>query len=109
MASANALLELMGLGEKDVYPIPWPITHIGGASVLAASLRGGVHLVLFETFDPATTPGRMAQYEPTVLGTAVPFFRAYLDAARAANDQPLFPSPAVRVFRGRTRPHRDPR
>jgi cyclohexanecarboxylate-CoA ligase len=100
MASANALLELMGLGEKDVYPIPWPITHIGGASVLAASLRGGVHLVLFETFDPATTPGRMAQYEPTVLGTAVPFFRAYLDAARAASDRPLFPSLRFGCFGG---------
>jgi len=100
MASANALLELMGLGEKDVYPIPWPLTHIGGASVLAASLRGGVHLVLFDTFDPATTPGRMAQYEPTVLGTAVPFFRAYLDAARAAGDQPLFPSLRFGCFGG---------
>ncbi len=100
MASANALLDLMGLGEKDVYPIPWPITHIGGASVLAASLRGGVHLVLFETFDPTTTPGRMAQYEPTVLGTAVPFFRAYLDAARAANDQPLFPRLRFGCFGG---------
>ena len=100
MASANALLDLMGLGEKDVYPIPWPITHIGGASVLAASLRGGVHLVLFETFDPATTPSRMAQYEPTVLGTAVPFFRAYLDAAHAANDQPLFPRLRFGCFGG---------
>jgi len=100
MASANALLELMGLGEKDIYPIPWPVTHIGGASVLAASLRGGVHLVLFETFDPATTPGRMAQYEPTVLGTAVPFFRAYLDAAHAAGDQPLFPSLRFGCFGG---------
>ena len=100
MASANALLDLMGLGQGDVYPIPWPITHIGGASVLAASLRGGVHLVLFDAFDPATTPGRMARYEPTVLGTAVPFFRAYLDAARAADDQPLFPSLRFGCFGG---------
>ena len=100
MASANALVELMGLGEKDVYPIPWPITHIGGASVLAASLRGGVHLVLFEAFDPATTPDRMARYQPTVLGTAVPFFRAYLEAARAADDPPLFPSLRFGCFGG---------
>ena len=100
MASANGLLNLMGLGVRDIYPIPWPLTHIGGASVLAASLRGGVHLVLFEAFDPATTPGRMAQYEPTVLGTAVPFFRAYLDAAHAAEDQPLFPSLRFGCFGG---------
>ena len=100
MASANALLELMGLGENDVYPIPWPITHIGGASLVAASLRGGVHLVFFETFDPATTPGRMARHEPTVLGTAVPFFRAYLDAAGTATRQPLFPSLRFGCFGG---------
>ena len=52
MTSSNALLELMGFREGDVYPIPWPITHIGGASVLATSIRGGVHLILFEAFDP---------------------------------------------------------
>ncbi len=100
MASANALLDLMGLGEADVYPIPWPITHIGGASVLASSLRGGVHLVLFETFDPSETPRRMALYKPTVLGTAVPFFRAYLDAARGDSEQSLFPSLRFGCFGG---------
>ena len=100
MASANAMLELMGLGERDLYPIPWPITHIGGASVLATSLRGGVHLVLFDAFDPATTPVRMARHDPTVLGTAVPFFRAYLDVARADGDQPLFPSLRFGCFGG---------
>ena len=91
MSSANGLLDLMGLGETDVYPIPWPITHIGGASILTSSLRGGVHLVLFETFDPTETPVRMARHRPTVLGTAVPFFRAYLDAARRPGEESLFP------------------
>ncbi len=100
MSSANALLDLMGLGESDVYPIPYPITHIGGASVLASSLRGGVHLVLFENFDPAETPVRMARHEPTVLGTAVPFFRAYLDAASRHGDEPLFPSLRIGCFGG---------
>ncbi len=100
MSSANGLLDLMGLGEADVYPIPWPITHIGGASVLASSLRGGVHLVLFENFDPAETPVRMARHKPTVLGTAVPFFRAYLDAASQHGDEPLFPSLRFGCFGG---------
>jgi cyclohexanecarboxylate-CoA ligase len=100
MASADALLDLMGLGGTDVYPIPWPIAHIGGVSVLAASLRGGVHLVLFETFEPMATPGRMAQHDPTVLGTAVPFFRAYLDAAAASDHGPLFPSLRFGCFGG---------
>ena len=100
MSSANGLLDLMGLGETDVYPIPWPITHIGGASVLTSSLRGGVHLVLFENFDPAETPFRMALHKPTVLGTAVPFFRAYLDAASRHRDGPLFASLRLGCFGG---------
>ena len=105
MSSANGLLDLMGLGETDVYPIPFPITHIGGAAVLASSLRGGVHLVLFENFDPAETPGQMAVHQPTVLGTAVPFFRAYLDAASRHGDEPLFPSLRFGCFGGAPVPH----
>jgi cyclohexanecarboxylate-CoA ligase len=100
MSSSNALLELMGFSENDVYPIPWPITHIGGASVLVTSVRGGVHLVLFETFEPAETPRRMALHEPTVLGTAVPFFRAYLDAARQIDHAALFPALRFGTFGG---------
>lgn len=100
MSSSNALLELMGFGQDDVYPIPWPITHIGGASVLATSIRGGVHLVLFDSFDPAETPHRMAVYKPTALGTAVPFFRAYLDAARNNVEAPLFPALRFGTFGG---------
>jgi len=100
MSSANGLLDLMGLGEADVYPIPWPITHIGGVSVVAASLRGGVHLVLFENFDPAETPVRMARHRPTVLGTAVPFFRAYLEAASRQGAEPIYPSLRFGCFGG---------
>jgi acyl-CoA synthetase (AMP-forming)/AMP-acid ligase II len=100
MSSANGLLDLMGLGEADVYPIPWPITHIGGASVLAASLRRGVHLVLFESFEPVGTPVRMAAHKPTVLGTAVPFFRAYLEAASQHGGESLFPSLRFGCFGG---------
>ncbi len=100
MSSSNALLELMGFGEDDVYPIPWPITHIGGASVLVSGIRGGVHLVLFEAFDPSETPIRMAIYKPTALGTAVPFFRAYLDAAANNTDIALFSNLRFGTFGG---------
>lgn len=100
MSSSNPLLDLMGFGEDDVYPIPWPITHIGGASVLTTSIRGGVHLILFDSFDPAETPRRMAVYKPTALGTAVPFFRAYLDAARDSLGAALFPALRFGTFGG---------
>jgi acyl-CoA synthetase (AMP-forming)/AMP-acid ligase II len=60
--------------------------------MLAAALLTGMRLALFETFDPATTPLRIAAHNPTFLGTATPFFVAYLEAQRAHGNQRLFPS-----------------
>jgi acyl-CoA synthetase (AMP-forming)/AMP-acid ligase II len=100
MASSRALLAGVGFGDGDVYPIAWPVSHIGGASMLTTSLVGGVQLVLFDTFDPATTPGRMAAHAPTLVGTAVPFFRAFLDAQRRSGDEPLLPALRAGAFGG---------
>jgi len=80
VASAASLSERLGFGPSDVYPIAWPFTHIGGIAMLVTSLNTGVRLVLFDVFDPATTADRMAVHRPTMLGSAVPFFRAFLDA-----------------------------
>jgi len=92
MAAANGMVSFLGMGAGDVYPIAWPFSHIGGATMLTAALVGGALLVLFDVFDPATTPERMAAHDPTILGSAVPFFRAYLDAQIRHGDMPLFPA-----------------
>lgn len=92
MASAASLSERLGFGPNDVYPIAWPFTHIGGIAMLVTSLNTGVRLVLFDAFDPATTADRMATHQPTMLGSAVPFFRAFLDAEHRAESGTLFPN-----------------
>ena len=91
MASADTLSQRLGFGPADVYPIAWPFTHIGGIAMLVTALRTGVRLVLFDVFDPATTAIRMATHRPTMLGSAVPFFRAFLDAEHRASGGSLFP------------------
>ena len=91
ISSSNGMTDLMGFGPEDVYPIAWPFSHIGGGAMLATSLRRGTKLVLYDTFDPVTTPRHMAAVGPTVLGSAPPFFRAYLDAQYRHGDEPLFP------------------
>ncbi len=91
MASANAMNDQLGIGEGDRYPIAFPLTHIGGISMITAALRGGAQLVLFDRFDPATTGERMAAHRPTLLGSAQPFFRVYLDAQYRHGSEPLFP------------------
>jgi acyl-CoA synthetase (AMP-forming)/AMP-acid ligase II len=92
MASAQGMTGHLGFGDGDVYPIAYPVTHIGGMTMTTAALRNGGRLVLLDTWDPVTTPERVARHRPTILGTAQPFFRAYLDAQRRHGAEPLFPA-----------------
>ena len=55
--------------------------------MLAASLHTGMRLVLFDAFDPATRRSRSPRTGPTLLGTATPFFVAFMAAQRAARGQ----------------------
>jgi acyl-CoA synthetase (AMP-forming)/AMP-acid ligase II len=90
MASSNAQIAYIGLRDTDLFPIPFPIAHIGGIMVLTAYLRTGGRLLLIETFDPVASPIVMADHGATVLGSATPFFHAYLAAQRRHGDEPLF-------------------
>ncbi len=92
IAGSAAVVEMVGTNSSDVDPIAFPIAHIGGAAMLATALLTGMRLVLFGAFDPATTPFSIAAHNPTLLGTATPFFVAFLQAQRANGDRPLFPS-----------------
>ena len=92
IAGSAGVLDMVGASSSDVNPIVFPVAHIGGAAMLAAALLTGMRLVLFEAFDPATTPIDIAAHNPTFLGTATPFFVAYLEAQRAHGDRSLFPS-----------------
>lgn len=91
MASARGMTGQLGFRDGDVYPVAYPVAHIGGLTMTTAALRNGGRLVLFDTWNPATTPERVARHRPTILGTAQPFFRAYLDAQRRHGTEPLFP------------------
>lgn len=91
IASSNGVVDGLGMCAGDVYPIAWPLAHIGGIAMLSASLRAGGRLVLFDSFDPVVTPERMAEHGPTILGSATPFFRGYVSAQRLHGDRPLFP------------------
>jgi cyclohexanecarboxylate-CoA ligase len=92
IAGSAGVVGMVGATSSDVNPIVFPIAHIGGAAMLAAALLTGMRLVLFEAFDPTTTPLAIAAHNPTFLGTATPFFVAYVEAQLAHGDQLLFPS-----------------
>ncbi|MHC1354462.1 class I adenylate-forming enzyme family protein [Mycobacterium avium subsp. paratuberculosis] len=92
IAGSAGVVGMVGATSSDVDPIAFPVAHIGGAAMLATALLTGMWLVLFEAFDPAATPLAIAAHNPTFLGTATPFFVAYLEAQRAQGNRPLFPS-----------------
>jgi acyl-CoA synthetase (AMP-forming)/AMP-acid ligase II len=91
MHSATGPIQVAGASPDDVIPIAIPVSHIGGLTMLTASLMSGMRLSLFDNFDPVTTPERMAAQGATILGSAVPFFLAYFEAQRRHGDTPLFP------------------
>ena len=104
MCSASGPLCAGGASSTDVNALAIPISHIGGITMLTASLMSGMRLVLFDTFDPAATPERMAAHGSTLLGSAVPFFLAYFDAQRRHGAEPLFPDLRALVAGGAPMP-----
>jgi acyl-CoA synthetase (AMP-forming)/AMP-acid ligase II len=88
----------------DVYPIVFPVSHIGGANMLAAALQVGYCLPLVEAFDAERTPLFLAEQGATLLGTALPMFQAYLAAQRKHGDEPLFPRLRTCVGGGAPKP-----
>lgn len=92
MASASGVIGQLGAGPADINPLAFPISHIGGVTMLTASLVTGMELLLFDRFDPATTAERMAAHGVTMLGSAVPFYVVFMAAQQRHGDEPLFPN-----------------
>jgi acyl-CoA synthetase (AMP-forming)/AMP-acid ligase II len=91
IAGSAGVVGMFGASNTDVNPIAFPVSHIGGAAMLAASLLTGMRLVLFDAFDPVHTPTAIAAHRPTMLGSATPFFVAFMAAQREHGTEPLFP------------------
>lgn len=91
IAGSAGVVGMFGASSSDVNPIAFPVSHVGGAAMLAASLLTGMRLVLFDAFDPASTPKAIAAHRPTMLGSATPFFVAFMAAQGDHGAEPLFP------------------
>ncbi|HVW40780.1 MAG TPA: AMP-binding protein [Amycolatopsis sp.] len=91
IASAEATLVQGEIDPDDVFPMAFPFAHIGGVGWLVITFRVGCKIVLLDAFDPAESPRIMAEQEATILGSATPFFNAYLAAQREFGSEPLFP------------------
>ncbi len=90
MSGAAGVVGMVGANTSDVDPLAFPISHIGGSAMLAAALLTGMRLVLFDSFDPVTSPWRIAAHRPTLLGSATPFFVAFIEAQRSGGGPRVF-------------------
>ncbi|WP_375486142.1 class I adenylate-forming enzyme family protein [uncultured Mycobacterium sp.] len=90
-ASSNTMSKDLPFEADDVFPIAFPIAHIGGAAVMITALRIGFSVQLVDVFDPEKTPLEMAAAGATILGSATLFFNAYLAAQRQHGTARLFP------------------
>lgn len=97
-AMANGLVERYRITSEDCIPIPFAYAHIGGAIWTAAALRTGCRLLLLESFDRLESPRIIGAAGATLIGSALPFFQAYLQAQERNGATPLFPK--LRSFVG---------
>ena len=92
MAGASGVLGSMGVRPDDVVPMPFPIAHIGGICMLTTALVSRCTALLVEAFDMERSPLVFAEHGASLLGSAVPFFHAYLAAQRKHGPEPLYPA-----------------
>jgi cyclohexanecarboxylate-CoA ligase len=97
MHSAYGMCERMQMTAADRNAIAFPVTHIGGLTLLFGDLIVGSASILLETFTDAGI-AVLAREGVTLAGSGTPFNLAYLRAQRDQPDRPLFP--AVRAFPG---------
>ena len=98
MNGATAPILGWALGEDDRIAIPYPYTHIGGFCVTVAAMYTGAQLLFTDIFDSVNSPLVMSKKEATLLGSAVPFYNAYLKAQLDHGAEPLYPR--LKAFNG---------
>jgi acyl-CoA synthetase (AMP-forming)/AMP-acid ligase II len=98
MNGATAPILGWALVEDDRIAIPYPYTHIGGFCVTVAAMYTGAQLLFTDIFDSVNSPLVMSRKGATLLGSAVPFYNAYLKAQLEHGPEPLYPR--LKAFNG---------
>ena len=99
VAARDGFIYNAAMRPDDVFPMTYPLTHIGGVTVMSATMTLGARLLFCTHWDPVTTPQFLADNGATILTSALPMFNAYLAAQAAHGPEPMFPAARV-VFNG---------
>lgn len=81
LATSAAWSDIVGLGRGDVYPVTYPIAHIGGYKTgLLATLTGRATTVLIPVITTETLVEAVRAHPPTVVNGPPPVLRSLLTA-----------------------------
>jgi cyclohexanecarboxylate-CoA ligase len=88
--SASAMCNRLEVTDDDMWPIVFPITHVGGIGTLWAQLLAGSSAAMVEQFDPDKTIDALAHHPLTMAIGGTALVMLYLEAQRRQRHR-LFP------------------
>jgi acyl-CoA synthetase (AMP-forming)/AMP-acid ligase II len=104
MNAATGLIEGLQLSPADLYPVAFPVTHIGGVAMFTAQLMTSCRIACVEKFDATSSPRYMAAAGATILGSALPFIHAYLRFQQSHGAERVFTKLRTCVSGGAPKP-----
>ena len=104
IAASGTFCAHLAVRPEDVTATLLPLAHVGGIAHVLSALRTGSSMITSAVFDPQASVDLMAEQGVTLVGSGLPFIRAYLERQRARPDTPLFPRARVTLCGGSPRP-----
>jgi len=104
LAGAISVATALGMHPPDVFLIPFPLTHIGGANAMVFMLAAGLPCVLVEAFVAAEAVDLCRRYQVTLTGGSTAFYQAFLGEQRKRPDEPIIPSLRLLMGGGAPKP-----
>ena len=104
IAAARHVWENLELRADDVWPLAFPYTHIGGISLLIATLVCGPRMLMVESFDPEADTRFFREQGLTLAGSGTAFYIAFLAEQRKTPDDPIFPKMRAAIGGGAPKP-----
>jgi acyl-CoA synthetase (AMP-forming)/AMP-acid ligase II len=103
-ASGHRLNMRFRMVPDDVYTLVFPVTHIGGVSLLIGALLTGYRHIVVEAFHPETTCEVLSRNGVTIAGSGPAFWMAYVNYQRRHPEVRVFPRLRALVGGGAPKP-----
>ena len=103
-ASGHRLNLRFAMTSEDVYTLVFPVTHIGGISLLIGALLVGYRHILVDVFHPEKTCDVLSRNGVTIAGSGPAFWMAYVAYQRRHPEHRVFPRLRALVGGGAPKP-----